>query len=53
LWERVRTERVPCQAADVEFGTMFWEISRELFEQGKLKVHKISLDKYGKGFEGG
>ncbi len=27
-------------------------MSRELLEHGKLKVHRISLDKYGKGFEG-
>lgn len=42
----------PAKEEDFEFGKMFWEMSRELFEHGKLKVHRISLDKYGKGFEG-
>jgi len=37
---------------DFEFGKMFWETSKGLLEEGKVKVHKISLDKYGKGFEG-
>jgi len=37
---------------DFEFGKMFWELSRGLFKEGKVRVHKVSLDKYGKGFEG-
>ena len=43
---------IPAKPQDFEFGKMFWELSRELFEQGKLKVHKITLNKYGKSFEG-
>jgi len=31
---------------------MFWETSRELLEQGKLKVHRPAVNKYGKGLEG-
>ena len=49
---RFGPKEMPARPQDFEFGKMFWELSRELFEQGKLKVHKISLDKYGKGFEG-
>ncbi|KAH8754269.1 chaperonin 10-like protein [Hyaloscypha finlandica] len=45
-------QEFPAKPQDFEFGKMFWEMSKELFEQGKLKVHRISLDKYGKGFEG-
>jgi hypothetical protein len=37
---------------DFEFAKMFWELSRELLQQGKLKVHRPSVDKYGKGLEG-
>jgi NADPH:quinone reductase-like Zn-dependent oxidoreductase len=49
---RFGPKEFPAKPQDFEFGKMFWEMSRELFEQGKLMVHKISLDKYGKGFEG-
>jgi NADPH:quinone reductase-like Zn-dependent oxidoreductase len=45
-------KEIPAKPEDFEFGKMFWEMSRELLEQGKLKVHKITLNKYGKGFEG-
>lgn len=31
---------------------MFWELSRELLESGKIKVHRPSVNKYGKGLEG-
>lgn len=37
---------------DFEFGKMFWEMSRGLLEEGKIKVHRPSVNKYGKGFEG-
>jgi hypothetical protein len=42
----------PAKPEDFEFGKMFWEMSRELLEEGKVKVHRPSVDKYGKGFEG-
>jgi len=37
---------------DFEFGKMFWEMSRGLLEEGKIKVHRPSVNKYGKSFEG-
>ncbi len=37
---------------DIEFGKKWWEISRGLLEEVKIKVHKPSVNKYGKGFEG-
>jgi len=43
---------MPGKPEDFEFGKMFWELSRELLKQGKVKVHRLSLNKYGKGFEG-
>jgi len=46
------TTEVPAKPEDLEFGKMFWELSRELLEQGKVKVHRPSVNKYGKGFEG-
>jgi len=43
---------IPAKPQDLEFGKMFWELSRELLKQGKIKVHKPVVNKYGKGFEG-
>lgn len=37
---------------DFEFAKTFWELSRELLQDGKLKVHRPSVNKYGKGLEG-
>ena len=37
---------------DFEFGKSFWELSRSLLESGKVKVHRPSVNKYGKGLEG-
>jgi hypothetical protein len=45
-------QEVPAKLEDYEFGKMFWELSRELLKEGKVKVHKVTLNKYGKGFEG-
>lgn len=44
--------QIPAMPDHLEFGKMFWELSRGLLEEGKVKVHKPSVDKYGKGFEG-
>lgn len=30
---------------------MFQEMSKGLLEQGKLRVHRTSVNKYGNGFE--
>ncbi|PVH88255.1 GroES-like protein [Cadophora sp. DSE1049] len=43
---------IPAKPEDYEFGKMFWELARGLLEEGKIKVHKPSVNKYGKGFEG-
>jgi hypothetical protein len=45
-------QEISAKPEDFEFGKMFWELSRELLKQGKVKVHKITLNKYGKGLEG-
>lgn len=37
---------------DFEFGKMFWEMSRSLLAEGKIKVHRPSVNKYGKGLDG-
>jgi NADPH:quinone reductase-like Zn-dependent oxidoreductase len=43
---------IAAKPEDLEFGEMFWELSRGLLEQGKIKVHKPAVNKYGAGFEG-
>lgn len=42
----------PAKAEDFEFGKMFWELSRELLQNGKLNVHKMSVNEGGKGLSG-
>lgn len=37
---------------DREFAAKFWELSRELLADGKVKVAKIAVDQGGKGLEG-
>ena len=46
------TMEIPAKPEDLEFGKMFWELSRGLLEQGKVKVHRPTVNKYGKGLEG-
>ncbi|KUJ22383.1 GroES-like protein [Mollisia scopiformis] len=46
------TNEVPAVPADFEEGSKFWELTRELLADGKIKVHRPSVDKYGKGLEG-
>lgn len=43
---------IPAKPEDFEFGKMFWELSRGLLAEGKIKVHKPSVNKYGKGLAG-
>ena len=43
---------IPAKPQDFEFGKMFWELSRGLLKEGKVKVHKLRVNKYGKGLEG-
>ncbi|KAH7417245.1 chaperonin 10-like protein [Cadophora sp. MPI-SDFR-AT-0126] len=49
---RFGPNKIEAKPEDFEFGKMFWELARELLAQGKVKVHKPSVNKYGKGFEG-
>lgn len=37
---------------DFEFGKMWWELARGLLEEGKIRVHGISVNETGKGLEG-
>ncbi|TVY15757.1 Protein TOXD [Lachnellula arida] len=46
------TLEFPGKPQDLEFSKMFWEMSRGLLEQGKLRVHRTSVNRYGNGFEG-
>jgi len=45
-------QEILAKPQDFEFGKKFWELSRELLAEGKIKVHRPSVNKYGKGFEG-
>lgn len=44
--------KFPAQPENFEFGKKFMEISRQLLADGKVKVHKPSVNKYGEGLEG-
>jgi NADPH:quinone reductase-like Zn-dependent oxidoreductase len=46
------TNEVPALPENEKFAKMFWELTRELLEQGKVKVHKPSVNKYGSGLDG-
>lgn len=37
---------------DREFASMFWELSRGLLEDGRIKVARVVVDQGGKGLEG-
>ncbi|KAF7928507.1 uncharacterized protein EAE98_005563 [Botrytis deweyae] len=43
---------MPAKPEDFEFAKTFWEMSRGLLADGKIKVHKVSVNKFGEGFEG-
>jgi hypothetical protein len=43
---------MPAKPEDWEFGKMFWTLSEELLAQGKIKVHRPSVNEGGKGLEG-
>ncbi|KAG0650910.1 ACT-toxin biosynthesis S2 [Hyphodiscus hymeniophilus] len=42
----------PAMPENFEFGKMFWELSKDLLESGKVKVHKPTVNKFGSGFKG-
>ena len=43
---------IPAVPENFEFGKVFWELSTGLLESGKVKPHRPSVNKYGKGLEG-
>jgi len=45
-------QNIEAKPEDFEFGKLFWELSRGLLQEGKIKVHRPSVNKYGKGFDG-
>jgi len=45
-------QEMPAKPEDYEFGKMWWELSRTLLADGKIKVHKPSVNEGGKGLEG-
>jgi len=45
-------QEMPAKPEDEEFAKKFWALSRDLLAEGKIKVHKPSVNKYGNGLEG-
>lgn len=45
-------QEVPAKPEDEAFAKKFWALSRDLLAEGKVKVHKPSVNKYGEGLEG-
>lgn len=43
---------LPAKPEDFEFGKMFWELARGLLAEGKVTVHRPSVNEGGKGLEG-
>lgn len=43
---------IPAIPADYEFGKKFWELSRELLAEGKIKPARTEVNRGGKGLEG-
>jgi len=45
-------KHVPAEPEDFEFVKMFWELARSLLQEGKVRIHRISVNEGGKGLEG-
>jgi NADPH:quinone reductase-like Zn-dependent oxidoreductase len=43
---------VPAKPEDFEFAKVFWELAGNILKEGKVKVHRISVNEGGKGLEG-
>lgn len=43
---------VPAKPEDFEFAKMFWELAENILKEGKVKVHRVSVNEGGKGLEG-
>ncbi|KAI1303495.1 GroES-like protein [Xylaria venustula] len=48
----IKVNEIPAIPQEFEFAKKFWEISRQLLEQGKLKVPRTIVNRGGDGFEG-
>ncbi|KAF4340133.1 toxD [Fusarium beomiforme] len=45
-------QETPAQPEEFEFAKKFWEIARQLLEEGKLKAPQTFVNRGGSGFEG-
>lgn len=50
--KNVTVPPIPANLQDLEFGKMFWELARDLFEHGKIKPIKLAINRGGSGLEG-
>ncbi|KAM0247180.1 hypothetical protein ACHAP5_004259 [Fusarium lateritium] len=48
----VKGEETPAKPDEFEFAKKFWEIARQLLEEGKLKAPQTFVNRGGSGFEG-
>jgi NADPH:quinone reductase-like Zn-dependent oxidoreductase len=49
---KIGPQDIPAKPEDFEFAKMFWEFARSLLQEGKVKVHRISVNEGGEGLEG-
>lgn len=49
FWFGRRVEAVP---VNYEFGKTFWELSKKLLEEGKVKPIKVTVNRGGEGLKG-
>lgn len=43
---------LPADPASLHFAKIFWDLTRQLLEEGKIKVHNFSINEGGKGLDG-
>lgn len=48
----MRGRTLEADPAALHFAKMFWELTRQLLEEGKIKVHNFSISEGGKGLDG-
>ncbi|KAM5356730.1 hypothetical protein ACJ41O_003376 [Fusarium nematophilum] len=48
----VKGQETPAKPEEFEFAKSFWEVARQLLEEGKLSVPRTIVNKGGDGFEG-
>lgn len=49
FWYAKRFEAAP---ANYDYGKTFWEMSKRLLEEGKVKPIRVTLNRGGKGLDG-